>query len=171
LAQHDQGPIEPSFALHNLAFLVTPSPTQQKEIEKLLAEQQDPRSPNYHNWLTPEQYGARFGLSANDVKKITSWLRAQGFTAISVVRSANLITFSGTVAQVQVTFRTQIHRFDADGEQRFSNVSAPVIPAALSGIVTGVRGLNNYRLKPMVQRIRPDYAANNSFTEGVNKTV
>ena len=160
----DQGPVDPAMPLTNLTLLISPAPAQQKAIEKLLAEQQDPHSPNYHKWLTPEQYGERFGLSPNDKKKITSWLQSQGFTNIKLARSSNVITFSGTALQARNTFGTEIHRFGSGEIMHFSNVSAPRIPAALSGIVTSMRGLNNSHLKPMVKKIKRDYVADNSFT-------
>jgi hypothetical protein len=160
----DQGPVDPAMPLTNLTLLISPAPAQQKAIEKLLAEQQDPHSPNYHKWLTPEQYGERFGLSPNDAKKITSWLQSQGFTNVKLARSSNVITFSGTALQAQHTFGTEIHRFGYGETMHFSNVSAPRVPAALSGIVTSMRGLNNSHLKPMVKKIKRDYVADNSFT-------
>ncbi len=163
-ANYDQGPIEPSFQLHDLAFVIAPSTSQQKALDKLLAQQQDARSPNYHKWLTPEQYGDRFGLSPNDLKKITTWLQSQGFTNVSVVRSSNIVMFSGTAAQVEGTFRTQIHRYEVDGKFQFSNVTPPQIPAALSGIVMGMRGLNNYHIKTMLNRRIYDNHDSSFFT-------
>ena len=38
------------------------SPTQQADMDQLLRTQQDPKSANYHRWLTPDQYAARFGM-------------------------------------------------------------------------------------------------------------
>lgn len=163
-AKYDQGPVEPSFQLNGLAFLIAPSASEQKALDTLLAEQQDPHSPNYHQWLTPEQYGARFGLGANDIEKITNWLRSQGFSAISVARSSNIIYFSGTAAQVETTFRTQIHRYQVEGKPQFSSVTPPRIPAALLGIVTGMRGLNNHHMKSMLKRRLANYNDSSFFT-------
>jgi len=162
-AKYDQGPIEPTFQLNSLAFVIAPSARQQKALDKLLAQQQDPQSPQYHKWLTPEQYGDRFGLSPNDLKKITDWLQSQGFTHVNVVRSSNIVKFSGTAAQVEATFRTQIHRYEVEGKFQFSNVTPPQIPAALSGIVMGMRGLNNYHMKSMLKRRKANYNDSSFF--------
>lgn len=156
-AQNDQGPVDSSFLLTHITLVITPSASQQKGIDRLLVRQQDPRSPNYHKWLTPEQYAQRFGLSPNDIKKICAWLQSEGFTVLTVEPGGNAIVFSGTAAQVEKTFQTQIHRYDAEGEARFSNATPPQIPAALSGIVTGIRGLNNFHLQSRAKRIKPDY--------------
>ncbi len=161
--QYDKGPVDPSTKLPFVTLLIQPSADQQAALKQLLDEQQDPSSPNYHKWLTPEQFGQRFGLSNADVAKITHWLRSQGFSIVQVARGRDWIAFSGTVAQVQRAFHTELRRYSVDGEERFANATDPSIPKALEGIVAGFRGLNNFRLEPMNVKksdaidIRPDY--------------
>jgi hypothetical protein len=155
--QYDQGPVDPSFKLSYMTLLTVPSATQQKAISRLLAQQQDPRSPLYHKWLTPEQYADRFGLSPNDIKKITAWLQSQGFGIVNVARGRNFIVFSGTAAQAESVFQTEIHNFEVDGEKHFSNTTPASIPTALSGVVSAVRGFNNFRLKSQAHRFNPGY--------------
>jgi subtilase family serine protease len=148
-AQFDQGPVDASMELGYITLQVSPSPSQQAALNQLLAEQQDPSSPNYHKWLTPGQFGQRFGLSNADIARITQWLRSQGFRIIQVARGRDWIAFGGTVAQVQRTFRTELHRYNVDGEEHFANSMEPSIPKALEGVVAGFRGLKNFRLEPM----------------------
>ncbi len=155
--QYDRGPVDPSFKLSYMTLLTVPSASQQKAVDQLLAQQQDPRSPLYHKWLTPEQYAERFGLSPNDIQKITTWLQTQGFSIHNVARGRNWIVFSGTAAQVETAFQTEIHNFDVDGEKHFANITPLSIPAALSGIVTGIRGLNDFRPKSHAIRSKPNY--------------
>jgi len=146
-----------------ITLLIQPSAEQQAALKQLLAEQQDPSSANYHKWLTPEQFGQRFGLSNADLAKITHWLRSQGFNVAQVARGHDWVAFSGTVAQVQRAFHTELHQYDVDGEQLFANATDPSIPKALDGIVAGFRGLNNFHLKPMnvkkseSLKVSPDY--------------
>lgn len=161
--QYDRGPVDPSMKLPFITLLIQPSAEQQAALKQLLAEQQDPSSPNYHKWLTPEQFGQRFGLNDADVAKITRWLRSQGFSIAQVARGRDWIAFSGTVAQVQRAFHTELHRYSVDGGERFANATEPSIPKALEGIVAGFRGLNNFRMEPMnvkksdATTISPDY--------------
>src|SRR5689334_15320505 len=79
-SRFDQGAVEPNFRLGNITLMLKPSDSQRASLEQLLAEQQDPSSPNYHKWLTPEGYAERFGPSAEDVEKISAWLRSEGFS-------------------------------------------------------------------------------------------
>ena len=147
--EYDQGPADPSLPLPYVVMLTKPSPAQQAELEKLLAEQQDSASPNYHKWLTPENYADRFGVSPSDVEKITTWLRSQGFGIVQVARARDWIAFSATAGLVENTFHTRIHRYQVDGELHFANATEVAIPKALAGTVTGFRGLHDFRWKPM----------------------
>jgi subtilase family serine protease len=152
--QYDQGPVDAAMKLDYVTMVVQPSAKQQADLEQLLKQQQDPASSNYHRWLTPEQYADNFGLSPNDVTKITGWLRTQGFSIVEVARGRNWIAFSGPAVLVENTFRTQIHYFNVDGEQHFANATEILIPQALDGIVVGFRGLNDFSPKPMGIRLR-----------------
>jgi subtilase family serine protease len=147
--QYDRGPVQPSMKLPFITLLIQPSAEQQSALKQLLAEQQDPSSPNYHKWLTPEQFGQRFGLSNADLAKITHWLRSQGFSVAQIARGHDWVAFSGTVAQIQRAFHTELHSYNVDGEERFANATDPSIPKALEGIVAGFHGLNNFPLVPM----------------------
>ena len=164
LPKYDQGPADPALRLGSVTLLTRPTPAQQKALTQLLADQQNRKSPNYHKWLTPEQWADRFGLTHNDVQKLTGWLKSEGFRVSKVARGRNWITFSGTAAQVQSAFGTELHRYKVDGELHVSNATAPKIPSSLAGIVSGLRGLNDFHLKPMtvknVKAARPAYYDN-----------
>jgi hypothetical protein len=152
LPQYDQGPVEPSFPLGYVTLVMAPSPSQQQALDQLLAQQQDRSSPNYHKWLTPKQYAQRFGLSQNDVNKITAWLESQGFQILSVGGGRNSVAFSGTAAQIENAFETEIHRYNVNGEKHIANSNLVSVPAALNGVITGVRGLTDFHPKPMYVR-------------------
>jgi uncharacterized protein (TIGR03437 family) len=126
-----------------------PSLSQHAALEQLLGNQQNPASPDFHKWLTPEQYAGRFGVSQDDLNEITVWLRSQGLQVQRVARGRTWIQFSATAQQVENAFHMQIHQYLENGELHYANSTNPSIPAALSGIVLGLRGLNNYRLKPL----------------------
>src|SRR5690348_4811843 len=70
--EFDRGRVDPSLKLSYITLLTVPSASQQKAIDRLLADQQNPHSANYHKWLTPEQYADRFGLSQNDIQKLSA---------------------------------------------------------------------------------------------------
>ncbi|MBV8052841.1 MAG: peptidase S53, partial [Acidobacteriaceae bacterium] len=147
--KHDQGLADPAMQLGYVTMIMQPSRTQQADLERLLQQQQDPASRNYHKWLTPEQYATRFGLSSNDVGTISAWLRSQGFEIVQIARGRDWIAFSGTAALVENAFHTQLHYYDVDGERHFANATEISIPQALDGVVAGFFGLNDFSLKRM----------------------
>ena len=57
----DMGRVDGSMRMDRMMLLLKPSPQQEQELNSLIASQQDMQSPNYHQWLTPAQYAARFG--------------------------------------------------------------------------------------------------------------
>ena len=141
------------------------SSAQQAALSQLIIDQQNPSSPRFHQWLTPAQYGAQFGLSSSDIAKVSAWLAAQGLKVTGVSPSSNFITAAGTVAQVQAALGTSIHTLQLDGEQHISNVTDPVLPSALLSIVHGVTGLNDLKLKP---RVRARTVASPQFTSSIS---
>jgi hypothetical protein len=150
--EYDRGPVEPALQLGYVTLQIPPSASQQQDLDQFLAQQQNPSSPNYHKWLTPEQYAGRFGLSQNDIKKVSTWLESQGLTVVRTARGRNGVTFSGSAAQIQAAFRTEIHNYNVNGEKYIANATPAEIPAALSGVITGITGLHNFKPKPMFVR-------------------
>ncbi len=105
-AHNDRGAVEPSFAMHGMTLMLKASDRQKADLAQLLAAQRDPASPHFHQWLTPEQYADRFGVSAADMAKISDWLKSQGFTVTNTARGRTWITFDGTAAQAEKAFHT-----------------------------------------------------------------
>jgi subtilase family serine protease len=153
--QFDQGPVETSRMMH-VSMLFLPTAEQKQALTTLIAEQQDKKSANYHQWLSAAKYADQFGLSPSDIGKVKAWLAAQGFKVTYVANGRDYISFQGTAGQVQSVFRTQIHNYNVKGKMHFANVTPPMIPAALNGIVGGFRGLHNFLPHSMLRQ-RPNY--------------
>ena len=153
--QYDQGPVAPSFSMTAIILMVKPSSQQQAALSQLLADQQNPSSPNYHRWLTPEQYADRFGLSSADLDKIADWLRSQGFVVTYTAHGRNWIAFDGTAGEVAQAFRTEIHRYVVGGQTHFANATNPSIPAALADVIAGFRGLHDFHPRPLYHQTKP----------------
>ncbi|HXA67698.1 MAG TPA: protease pro-enzyme activation domain-containing protein [Bryobacteraceae bacterium] len=163
LAAIDRGRVAPSLAMSYITLRLAPSESQQADLEKLLTEQQTPGSPNYHHWLTPDEYGLRFGASDADINKITQWLQQQGLQVVSVARGRNWIAASGTAAQVEPAFQTEIHTYVTDGETHYANASELSVPAAFGSVVESIRGLNDFRMKPRLHSLAaPAYTSSSS---------
>lgn len=141
----DLGSVSANKPLHRLAMFFKPSAAQQSALDELLREQQDPASPNYRKWLTPEQYGARFGMNPTDLAKVSAWLESHGFQNIAVSRGRTSIEFDGNAGQAMAAFHTPIHRFVLNGQTHYANTASPRLPSAFASMVAGITSLNDFR--------------------------
>jgi hypothetical protein len=144
----DEGEVEPSLLLARITLHFKMTDAQQADLDRLLQLLQDPSRPEYHQWLTPEQFAARFGLSESDVAQITGWLRHWGFTGIQPARSRTFVAMAGTASQVRLAFGTGIRRYRVNEKLHYANSSDPVLPRALEGVVSGIGGLSDFHPKP-----------------------
>ena len=163
-AEFDQGVIPEETRLEWMILQLEPAAAQQTELDALLEAQHDAGSPLFHHWLTPSEYGARFGVSAQDLEPICAWLKGHGFTVDEIPAGHRLVVFSGTAGEVAETFHTEIHRYRVDGVEHIANSQDPQIPAALAGVVGGVVSLHDFRRRSLIKsRIaldsRPQYSA------------
>jgi uncharacterized protein (TIGR03437 family) len=159
----DRGPADPSLQIPFITLSMKPSAAQQTDLDRLLEEQRDRSSSKYHQWLTPEQFGDRFGLTSVDYAAVTAWLESHGLHIEYVARARNWVAFSGAAHDVERAFHTQIHRYLVDGQQHFANSTAVSIPAAFAGIASGIRGLDDF------WRAAPAAFPDNTTPSGVNQ--
>ena len=162
--EYDTGLVDNAKVLEGMTINFKRSAAQEASLQALLAAQQEPSSPSYHKWLTPAQFGQLYGMSAGDLAQVTSWLQQEGFTITSTAQSANAISFSGSVANVERAFQTQIHNYTVKGETHYANSTQISVPAALAGLVNSVHGLNDFKLKPRIAKIAK--IAKAKFTSG-----
>ena len=146
-AEFDRGEAPPNLALHRMLLVLKRSDQQETALRRLIENQQYKKSSSYHQWLTPEEFGARFGPADSDIAAVTNWLQQSGFQIAQVSKGRTVIEFSGTAGQVKQAFGTAIHQFDVKGEQHWANVSDPSIPTALARVVVGLDSLHNFLKK------------------------
>src|SRR5271167_1428749 len=148
-AVNEAGRVEGGKKLDRVLLVFSSSAAQQSDLQKFLAELQDPKSPFFHHWLTPAQFGARFGLADEDIQKVASWLQRNGLVAGKIAQSNLLLEFSGTSAQVEAAFHTELHYYLVGGKKYVANSVDISLPAGLAIVSPGVASLNNFpRLPP-----------------------
>jgi hypothetical protein len=151
-AEFDRGAMGDEQPINRIYLLLNRSAEQQAALDKLMLEQMNANSANFHKWLTPEEYGAQFGPSDEDVRTVKNWLGAQGFSGIKTNKGKTIVEFNGTVGLVRRAFATEIHKFNVRGEEHWANLSDPQIPAALAPAVMGVVSLHNFRKQSHIKR-------------------
>jgi subtilase family serine protease len=153
---NDLGPVADSFSIGHMFIQLQRPATEEAALRQLIDQLHDPNSPNFHQWLTPDQFGSQFGPAASDVQQVTSWLQGHGFRVNFVYPSGMIIDFSGNAGQVAAAFGAQIHGIAARGTTLFANVSDPQVPAALAPAIVGIVGLNNFSPRPRLKK-RSDF--------------
>jgi hypothetical protein len=151
--EFDQGAVADTLPMKRILLLLQRSPEQEAALQQLLEEQQSKASPNYHAWLTPEQFGKQFGPADADIQSVTQWLVSTGFTEIHVSSGRTVIEFSGNAGQLRNTFHSGIHQYHIAGKDYIANSVDPQIPAALTPVVAGVVSMHNFPRKPLYRNV------------------
>src|SRR6202166_4214958 len=126
--EFDRGAGAESQPMNRILLLLKRSDEQEAALQDTLAKQQDKSSASFHQWLTPEQFGAQFGPADADIQAVTDWLTRQGFSIGRIYSGKTVIEFSGTAGQVQQAFGTAIHNYQVNGKMYSANGSDPQIP-------------------------------------------
>jgi subtilase family serine protease len=148
-ARNDRGRVSPDLPMTDLILVLSRSPEQQEAFDQFVASQYDHSSPNFHQWLEPEDVGERFGPAQGDIDAVTGWLNGHGFSVDEVANNRMTVRFSGTAAEVESAFHTEIHNLEVKGVAHIGNMTDPQIPAALAPAVVGVKALHNFFPRPL----------------------
>ncbi|HMG84132.1 MAG TPA: Ig-like domain repeat protein [Terracidiphilus sp.] len=149
IAQNDRGRVSPNLPMADLILVLRRSPEQQAAFDAFVESQYDATSPNFHHWLAPEEVGEKFGTAPADIATVSSWLSSHGLSVEEVSKDRMTIRFSGSAAQVEETFHTEVHNLVVKGEPHISNMSNPQIPMALEAVVLGPKALHNFIPRPL----------------------
>jgi len=146
-----------------LRLVLAVRPPHMAEEEQFLAELQTKGSPNFHKFLTPEEWNARFGPSEEDEQKVVDWAKSQGLTVTNRYNHRLIVDLEAPVGVIEKAFGVTINNYQVGDEVDFANDRDPVLPSSLAGIVYSVQGLNNIQRdhgsRPGSELVKgPDYA-------------
>src|ERR1035437_2226566 len=147
--ENDLGPVADALSLDHMMLQLKRSPQQEQAAAQLVADLHNPKSPNFHKWLTASEFGKNFGVAEADIQTIAAWLQSHGFTVNSVYPNGMVIDFSGSAGQVRRAFHTSIHNLNVNGVSHIANFSDPQLPAALAPAVAGVVSMHDFQPRAM----------------------
>lgn len=153
--EFDSGPTDASLPMEGMILTLRLSPDRQARLDSHLAELQNPASPNFHRWLSPEEFAASYGPQPGDIEAITGWLTSHGFTIDEIAKGRAWINFSGPVSSVEGAFKVKMRDYKVNGHLRHGNANDPAIPRGLSNLVGGIVSLHNFPRKTMNSGVRP----------------
>ncbi len=143
-----------------LAFaLKPPHPDEERQF---IDELHDKKSPLFHQFLSPEQWNARFSPSAQDEQSVVDWARSQGLTITQRYSNRLLVDVEAPSGVIEKALNIQINNYRIGTNTFFSNDRDPAIPTSLTNIIESVQGLNSIESVRPVNRgtrqvARPDY--------------
>lgn len=145
-----------------LALVV--QPPKMAEEEKFLKELTTKGSPSFHKFLSADEWNARFGPSVADEQKVVDWATSSGFTVTKRYPNRLIVDVEAPAGTIETALNVTINSYKIDEDVNFSNDRDPQIPATLSGIVSGVLGLNSIQrvhgMMPLSRKMKgPDYVA------------
>lgn len=144
-SENDRGPVEDDLQLDHMVLLLKRPAANEADLRKLVDALHTPGAPEFHHWLTPQEFGKRFGVTNHTTDTVTDWLEGHGMTVHRVYANGVMIDFSGTAAQVRETFHTELHTLEVHGERHIANMNDPMIPAALAPAIQGIVSLHDFR--------------------------
>lgn len=119
----------------------------QDQVEPLLQALYTPGNPQFHRFLSKEEFSTRFGPSDETVSALTRSFQSQGLT---VTRTATTqLRVTGSVSAIQAAFGVQLHNYEmrATSSSRSYRYHAPLgqpqIAPEISASVHGVLGLDS----------------------------
>jgi pseudomonalisin len=122
-------------------------------LARLLANQQDPASPDFRRWLFPAEFERRFGASDADVSALRAWLTSHGLEVEDAPAGRAALVFSGRARDVESAFDTELHELFFEGRVRIANVRPARLPLDLARRVAGVLSLHSFpRRRPLAHR-------------------
>ncbi len=146
----DLGIVDDNLAMPHLQLLLKRPAARQAALDKLVSDQLKHGNPFFHKWVKPEELFAAFGPARADIDKVTAWLAQHGFAVNRVTADGMVVDFSGTARQAENLFHTEIHTLSLHGATHIANIREPAIPAALTGVVTGI-SLHNFFPHPAMR--------------------
>jgi subtilase family serine protease len=126
-------------------------------VEQAAIAMSTPGNARYHQFLTPAEYQARFGVSDATVARVSAYLRSAGLRISGIGASNRYVSIDGTVNAAEKAFGAQIERYRHDGLEVQAPSSLLTVPADLAASVLTVSGLDTTP-KIVKPATRPDVA-------------
>ncbi len=150
----DLGAIDPSTVIRVTAWLKLHNEAQ---LDRLVQQQNQKGSSNYHKWITQAQFDSTFGPTPQEVKAVQNFLTAHGLTAIDVAADNAYVKVQGTAAAVEKAFHVQIDNYSFQGQTYRSNKADPSVNGTSGGHIAAITGMDDFGFQTnVVQASNPD---------------
>ena len=124
-------------------------------LDELLSQLYDPQSTNYHKYLTPAEFTARFGPTETDYAAVKKFAITNGFIITGTHPNRVVLDVRASAGDIDRAFRITLRTYRHPHEARafFAPDVAPSVAAALP--ILHISGLDNYSLRRPMSVVRP----------------
>ena len=108
-----------------------------------------PGNAQFHHYVSPDSYAARFGATAGEAAKVESWLRAEGFTSVHANSERSYVRATAATSKINAAFQVRLKLYKSSatvnaGRYALRANDRPIsLPSSLASSVLGVTGLDN----------------------------
>ncbi|GCE28774.1 hypothetical protein KDA_42580 [Dictyobacter alpinus] len=151
-------PIGPTAKVQPLHLTVLLKLHDEANLDALLAAQNNPTSPQYHHYLSTQEFNSQFAPTQAEVAVVVAYLRQQRIRINSIAANRLLIDTSTTVATAEQAFAININNYQLQTRVIYAPNVDPYVPDTVNTIIKNITGLNNvahYRPINLQQRLRP----------------
>ncbi|MCY0881998.1 MAG: protease pro-enzyme activation domain-containing protein, partial [Firmicutes bacterium] len=135
------GPANPS---RHLTIQLALNWRNSSALSQYIHSEYTPGSAHYLHYLTPQQFNARYAPSSAQIHTLSTYLQKNGLSIHKVSANHDLITVTGTVADISRAFSTHLDCYQKSGQTFIANSSHLQLPQSISALVTGLVGLDTY---------------------------
>jgi YVTN family beta-propeller protein len=146
-------------------------PPHMAEEEQFLIDLHTKGSPQFHHFLTAEEWDARFAPSTEDEQAVVDWAEGQGFTVTHRYPNRLLVDVEAPVATTERAFDVTINSYQLGASFFFSNDRDPLLPVSLLSIIHSVDGLNNLQVMHSVMKGAKESARGPVYVPGPVESV
>ncbi len=140
------GPYNPQ---QMLRLVIALKPPHLEAEEEFISQLQDSNSPQFHQYLSQQEWDARFAPAAQDEQAVVDWAESQGLRVTQRYSGRLLVDVEAPVSVIEKALNVSLNAYQMAGKQYFSNDRDASIPASLAEVIQAVLGLNN------IQVVRP----------------
>jgi hypothetical protein len=137
----------------------------QKQLDQLLLDLNNPASTNYHRWLTSDQFTKQFGPTEADYQKVIHFAQDSGFAVTGRWTNRMLVDVEAPATNIEKALHLKLHFYPHPRENRefYAPDTNPSVDTNVP--ILHISGLDNYTLPHRLNRIKPiSLATNNGVT-------
>jgi subtilase family serine protease len=124
------------------------------ELDDLLQQIYDPQSPNYHQYLSVEEFTSRFGPAASDYAAVLRFAQTNGLAVIDTAANRMVVDVEGPAQTIENAFHVTLGLYQHPTESRTFYAPDREPSPDLDVPLLHISGLDNFTL-PHAKNVRP----------------